>query len=117
MDVVSGMGKYGFPSEVADDPILGIVLSKADVYPHAEERRLMYVAMTRARQKVFIITEDGRQSVFVLELEASKNPDTATIRCRDCGGEMIKKTGPYGDFFGCINFPKCDHTANIKQNA
>ena len=64
--------KYGFPSEVTDDPLLEIVLSKSDSYPHAEERRLMYVAMTRARHKAFIITEDGSQSVFVLELEGSK---------------------------------------------
>jgi len=49
-------------------------LKQSRILPHAEERRLMYVAMTRARHKVFIITENGKQSVFVLELEGSKNP-------------------------------------------
>ncbi|HAM95757.1 MAG: Helicase IV [Candidatus Azambacteria bacterium GW2011_GWB2_46_37] len=113
MDVLAG--KYGFPSEVTDDPLLEIVLSKGDSYPHAEERRLMYVAMTRARHKVFIITEDGRQSVFVLELEGSKNPNTTTMRCEDCGGEMVKRKGPYGTFYGCINYPKCDFKVNIRR--
>lgn len=113
MDVLSG--KYGFPSEITDDPLLEIVLSKGDSYPHAEERRLMYVAMTRARHKVFIITEDGRQSVFVLELEGSKNPNTTTMRCEDCGGEMIKRQGSYGSFYGCINFPECGYKVNIRR--
>ena len=45
--MVSGM--YGFPSEVVDDPVLGIVMSESDRFPHGEERRLFYVALTRAR--------------------------------------------------------------------
>lgn len=113
LDVLSG--KYGIPSGVTDDPLLEIVLSKGDSYPHAEERRLMYVAMTRARHRVFIVTEDGKQSVFVLELEGSKNSDTLAIRCNDCEGEMVKRKGPYGVFYGCVNFPECNYKINIKH--
>ena len=113
MDVLSG--KYGFPSEVTDDPLLEIVLSKSDSYPHAEERRLMYVAMTRARHKAFIITEDGSQSVFVLELEGSKNTDPEKLTCRDCSGDMVKRRGPYGEFWGCSNFPDCTYKINIRS--
>jgi len=111
MDVLSG--KYGIPSGVTDDPLLEIVLSKGDSYPHAEERRLMYVAMTRARHKVFIVTEDGKQSVFVLELEGSKNSDNPSMRCKECEGEMVKRSGPYGVFYGCINFPKCTYKIKL----
>lgn len=67
MDVVNG--RYAFPTEITDDSLLGLVLSKNDSYPHAEERRLMYVAMTRARHKVFVMTEVGKKSIFALELE------------------------------------------------
>jgi DNA helicase-4 len=115
LDVVSGKYGYGLPSEITDDPLLGIVLSKAEPYPHAEERRLMYVAMTRARHKVFIITENGKQSVFVLELEGSKKSETSALKCRECGGEMVKRQGPYGDFFGCSNFPNCSYTIKAKE--
>lgn len=111
LDVLSG--KYGLPSEVTDDPLLGIVLSKTDPYPHAEERRLMYVAMTRARHKVFIITENGKQSMFVLELEGSDKPGADIIRCRECGGEMTKRQSRYGEFLGCINFPDCTYKINM----
>lgn len=113
LDVVSG--KRGFPSEITDDPLLDIVLSKSDSYPHAEERRLMYVAMTRARHKVFVITEDNKQSVFILELEGSKKTKVAGKTCNECGGEMVQRKGPYSAFWGCSNFPECAHTISIKR--
>ncbi|MDO8569835.1 MAG: UvrD-helicase domain-containing protein [bacterium] len=106
LDVISG--KYGFPSEITDDPLLEIVLSKGDLYPHAEERRLMYVAMTRARHKVYIITDENRPSVFVLELDKSKTPNTDMV-CQNCGGELVQRKGPYGVFYSCTNFPRCDY--------
>ena len=45
-------GRWGFPSKVEDDPLLELVLPPVSggAYPFAEERRLFYVAMTRARQ-------------------------------------------------------------------
>jgi DNA helicase-4 len=114
VDVKSG--KYGFPSGVSDDPILEIVLSKGETYPHAEERRLMYVAMTRARHKVFIMTEDGKESVFVLELKGSIHADEHLVRCTECGGEMVKRNGKYSVFYGCTNFPECKHINKIKKD-
>ncbi|GAL18123.1 DNA helicase IV [Vibrio maritimus] len=41
--------------------------SGTDTYPHAEERRLFYVAMTRAKVKVWV-TYQSSPSPFVLEL-------------------------------------------------
>ena len=41
-------GKYDFPVEIADDPVLDLVLAAPENYPNAEERRLLYVAITRA---------------------------------------------------------------------
>lgn len=34
--------------------------------------------------------------------------------CPRCGGKLIKKTGKYGDFIGCSNFPKCRYINNEK---
>lgn len=60
-------GAYGFPSLIEDDPILDFVLSKSEAYPFAEERRLFYVAMTRARMKMFILYDPKRPSPFIGE--------------------------------------------------
>ena len=60
-------GAYGFPSLIEDDPILDFVLSKSEGYPFAEERRLFYVAMTRARKRMYVLYDQKRPSPFISE--------------------------------------------------
>jgi DNA helicase IV len=61
--------RLGFPSQVAGDPLLTLALARADELEHAEERRLFYVALTRARHRAFVCTSARAPSAFVLELE------------------------------------------------
>lgn len=58
---------YGFPSLVNDDPVLNYVLTKNDQYPYGEERRLFYVAITRAKVKTYVLYDRRFPSVFVDE--------------------------------------------------
>ena len=58
---------YGFPSLVSDDPVINYVLTKSDQYPYGEERRLFYVAITRAKVKTYILYDRRFPSVFVDE--------------------------------------------------
>ena len=58
---------YGFPSLVSDDPVLNYVLTKSDQYPYGEERRLFYVAITRAKVKTYILYDRRFPSAFVDE--------------------------------------------------
>ena len=58
---------YGFPSMVSDDPVLDYVLTKSDQYPYGEERRLFYVAITRAKIKTYVLYDKRFPSVFVDE--------------------------------------------------
>lgn len=51
----------GFPSEIVDDPLLELVLPMPERFEHAEERRLFYVALTRARTSVTIVAERAGQ--------------------------------------------------------
>ena len=30
--------------------------------------------------------------------------------CKKCGAPLKLKKGIYGDFYGCINYPKCNYT-------
>ena len=57
----------GFPSMINDDPILNYVLTKSDQYPYGEERRLFYVAITRAKIKTYILYDSKSPSVFINE--------------------------------------------------
>lgn len=63
---------YGFPSLVSDDPVLNYVLTKSDQFPHGEERRLFYVAITRAKVKTVVLYDNYFPSVFVEEFLHSK---------------------------------------------
>ena len=58
---------YGFPSQVSDDPVLNYVLTKSDQFPYGEERRLFYVAITRAKIKTLVLYDKRFPSVFVDE--------------------------------------------------
>lgn len=68
--VVLGLhtGRYGFPSRVPDDPLTELVMPDREVFPDAEERRLFYVAITRCRIRVYLLSDLHHPSPFVAEL-------------------------------------------------
>src|SRR5690606_14475665 len=75
--VVLGLdaGTYGFPSSITDDPVLDLAMPIPETFAHAEERRLLYVAMTRARHSVTLIVSSTRPSPFAAEL--SDHPEVS----------------------------------------
>lgn len=36
--------------------------------------------------------------------------DNSGLSCPKCNGTLTKKSGKYGEFYGCSNFPKCQFT-------
>ena len=66
----------GFPSKVSDDPILGYVLSKPESYPFAEERRLFYVAITRAKKHAYVMYKETCPSPFITDMVKALNPNS-----------------------------------------
>lgn len=83
----------GFPSKMHDAPILSLLLENRDQYPCAEERRLYYVALTRAKKKVFIVTIAHQESEFALELKGRYGEQLKRVKfeCPICGGRLLKK--------------------------
>lgn len=109
-----------FPALWEDDPLLQIPMPEPDPFPLAEERRLFYVAITRARRQVWLYTENRRQSRFVQELVKNGRIQVATaarevpVQCPKCAhGWVVVRSGPYGSFNACSRFPQCDHRKNI----
>jgi DNA helicase IV len=111
-DLVSG--KSGFPSEIVDDPILDLVLSEPEQYPNAEERRLFYVALTRAKLESHVVTAESAPSTFAEELRTGdysveQYAPYRNLRCTKCDIGLISKriTGRHG----CTNLDECGYTA------
>ncbi len=111
-------GRYGFPTEITDDPLLDLVLAAPEKHPNAEERRLFYVALTRARRRTYVLEEGGPRSAFVQELlQAGGRIDSFGLpladgpHCPACAtGRLVRRTGRDGGFYGCSNYPYCRHT-------
>ena len=61
-------GAHGFPSQVEDDPVLQLPMPTPDPFPMGEERRLFYVALTRAKRQIRIYTSLASPSRFLVEL-------------------------------------------------
>jgi DNA helicase IV len=61
-------GRLGLPSEIVDDPVLDLVLPEPERFSHAEDRRVFYVALTRAELSVTVLASEERPSAFVVEL-------------------------------------------------
>ena len=58
----------GFPSQIKNNKILRLVSKYPAKYPYDEERRLFYVALTRTKNKIYLLIPNKNQSIFVKEL-------------------------------------------------
>lgn len=111
LDVIDD--KWGFPSKIETDSILLSLLPAVDNFKFSEERRLFYVALSRAKQSVFVHTELGRESVFIKELEDDTDEVRVFLndlnalfirdaRCPEClEGNLVPLEGRYGLFYAC----------------
>ena len=113
----------GFPNKIADDPILDLVLTNYNCYPYAEERRLLYVALTRTKNRVFILVNENKPSVFMQDFKAynsvsvfpSTGENVNKIQCPRCktGHLIVRKNNSNANcFISCSNFPQCCYTLN-----
>ena len=121
-------GRYGFPTEMTDDPLLELVLAAPEEHPNAEERRLFYVALTRAKRQTYLLEQNGPRSAFIEELlqaggriDTFGSTTTDNQHCPECGtGRLVPRKGEdRRGFYGCSNYPYCEHTQppcpNCKQ--
>ena len=121
-------GKFGFPCQIEDDPIMKLVTYEDNSMPFAEERRLFYVAMTRTKNRVYIAAPKVRPSRFLVELIRDfKIPhseelnmqvvDLFSLRCPICGCPLKYEFNKnYGlNLWICTNEAElCDFMTNDK---
>ncbi len=46
----------------------------------------------------------------IVEKEADVQPKSAGFSCELCGADMVIRTGRYGEFYACSNYPSCKFT-------
>ncbi|WP_049854904.1 DNA helicase IV [Dickeya fangzhongdai] len=61
-------GRDGFPAPPRESVLEAVLLPRPEPFPDAEERRLLYVALTRAKHQVWLLYDRDEPSVFVDDL-------------------------------------------------
>lgn len=97
----------GFPSKIVDDPVMKLVIKDNEKIEYAEERRLFYVALTRTKNRVFIITPINKPSKFILEI-------------KDKFKNVVlegKELNPIENINNLIKCPYCGYPLQKRENA
>ena len=139
--IILGMdsGMKGFPNHGGEDPLISVFLPPSDDYVNSEERRVMYVAMTRAKEKIFLVSQSVQPSSFTGEVKEicrrlGVKLNDVVLRgdvvgpCPEClskglvegrwRGALVRRVRgnppPYSVFLGCTNFGRglCNYTGN-----
>lgn len=117
-------GHYGFPSARENDPMLDYVLAEKEAMVFAEERRLFYVALTRAKKEVHILSSIHSISPFIQELREDKVfmvehqlSNQFIIVCPQCQRGILttRKDKNGKSFIGCTMYSTlaCSYTRPI----
>ncbi|WP_409200018.1 DNA topoisomerase I [Methanobrevibacter sp. DSM 116169] len=69
---------------------------------------LPMISFGKPRQQACLDSNCGKENVKRVEPEI-------VGKCPECGNDLIKRSGRYGDFVGCKGFPKCRFTSSLED--
>lgn len=90
--------------------IAGIVLIEIIVLVFVIKHKIMkkksVVSKNEKAEETSEITENVKEEIVTIDKD----------HCPRCGGLLVKRHGPYGNFYGCENFPinNCRYTRKFK---
>ena len=91
-----------------------IIRPSADLRNHNSE----ISRQCKEENEAVIITVNGQESEFAMELKERYGDDLKKeqFECPLCGGRLVKRSGPYGEFFGCSNYRTngCNYKRKIR---
>ncbi len=102
-------GYGGFPDIWLEDRIFQVIKKANHNQLLEEERRLFYVAITRAKDKLFLITEKGNESSFLKEIPDSFTVKTTTVlppvvekvlSCENCFSQLDSRLYAFCPYCG-----------------
>ena len=76
-------GPNGFPRWQEEDPLKSVFLPLNDQFKFSEQRRVLYVGLTRAKHQLFICHEKDESSIFF-------NATLKVLSSRSFGGLVVK---------------------------
>lgn len=120
--VLFGIDTGSFPSSRENDELIDLVLPIKEDYLYAEERRLFYVALTRAKHFVYVLFDSDQASPFLTEINQYgrhfiDNKLAKTFDkwpCTQCDTGVLRPiSSRYNKiFYKCSLSPACDVMLN-----
>ncbi len=120
--ILFGVDTGVFPSTRENDELIDLVLPNKEHFIHGEERRLFYVALTRAKHFVYVIFDNDNSSPFLSELtkfglqyvDNKLAPQLAKWHCNQCKIGILRPfTTKYDKtLYKCSFSPACDTLLN-----
>ncbi|UOE85037.1 UvrD-helicase domain-containing protein [Vibrio splendidus] len=120
--ILFGVDTGVFPSTRENDELIDLVLPNKESFIHGEERRLFYVALTRAKHFVYVLFDGDKSSPFLSEMakfglqfvDNKLAPQLAKWNCSQCKtGELRPLTTRYNKtLYKCSHSPACDTLVN-----
>jgi len=74
-----------------------------------EKCGLPMISFGKPRQRACLDPKCGREGE-----EPPKNEVVGV--CPDCGKDLLKRLGRYGEFVGCSGFPRCRYTRSLEED-
>jgi DNA topoisomerase-1 len=74
-----------------------------------EKCDLPMISFGKPRQRACLDPKCGR--------EGKESTNEVVGICPQCGNQLIKRMGRYGEFIGCSGFPKCRFTQSLNEVA
>lgn len=95
--IIVGLTEHYFPNVWENDRIFQMIKKDNVAQLMEEERRLFYVAVTRAKEMLYLVTELGDESRFIKEMQeryierrnfVTINYESDPVQCANCGAAL-----------------------------
>ena len=95
---------------VYDDDLVDTILRYKTKYLQEDEVQKVVDVILHNNVRELVKNEEHVKNIKESKVAVEKKIASGT--CPKCGGTLVKRTGMYGNFYGCSNYPKCKFTTN-----
>lgn len=65
---------------------------------------------------IFNLVDESKENNIPFKKTSESNITDVTKKCPKCGGKLVERTGKYGKFTACGNYPKCKYIQKDKKD-
>jgi hypothetical protein len=95
---------------VYDFNLLETILDNRTIYLADNDVQRVVDILLRNNVREFVDNRSHVNNIYASKAE--ENNKVVLGICPKCGGNLVRRTGKYGNFYGCSNYPKCKFTTH-----